>query len=66
MDRDANYRVTAYAKFLRNRDECIAECAHHCWELRGCPEGSPGKDWFQAEDEFDQIFLAQVDLMIPA
>ena len=27
----------------------IAMLAYTLWENRGCPEGSPEKDWFEAE-----------------
>src|SRR6059058_5056529 len=27
----------------------IASLAHTLWEARGCPEGSPDQDWFEAE-----------------
>ena len=29
----------------------IAVFAFALWEARGCPEGSPEEDWFQAEQE---------------
>jgi len=29
----------------------IAALAYALWEARGCPEGSPEEDWFQAEQE---------------
>jgi hypothetical protein len=29
----------------------IAALAYSLWEARGCPEGSPEDDWFQAEQE---------------
>ena len=32
------------------RDQ-IAELAYALWQARGCPEGSPEEDWFQAEQE---------------
>ena len=66
MSQDSNCQVMGYAKFLRNRDEYIAAHAHHYWLLRGCPEGSPESDWFRAESEFDQEFLARLDLGVPA
>jgi len=40
--------------------------AHRYWRLRGCPEGSPEVDWFRAEAEFDQQFVAQLELGAPA
>ena len=27
----------------------IAALAHELWKSRGCPDGSPDTDWFQAE-----------------
>jgi len=29
----------------------IAAVAHQLWQARGCPEGSPDEDWFQAAQE---------------
>jgi hypothetical protein len=29
----------------------IAARAYELWQARGCPEGSPDEDWFQAERE---------------
>ena len=29
----------------------IAALAHHLWQARGCPAGSPEIDWFQAEQQ---------------
>ena len=29
--------------------EAIAALAFELWQARGCPEGSPETDWFQAE-----------------
>jgi hypothetical protein len=31
--------------------EQIATLAYALWQQRGCPEGSPDVDWFQAEVE---------------
>jgi hypothetical protein len=31
--------------------EDIARLAHRLWEARGCPEGSPEVDWFEAVKE---------------
>ena len=33
-----------------SREEIIAKLAHQLWEERGCPEGSPEKDWYRAEE----------------
>jgi hypothetical protein len=32
--------------------EATAVRAHDLWVARGCPEGSPDEDWFQAEEQF--------------
>jgi hypothetical protein len=29
----------------------IAALAYQLWQARGCPDGSPDTDWFQAEQE---------------
>jgi hypothetical protein len=29
----------------------IAALAHELWRARGCPEGSPDEDWFQAAEQ---------------
>jgi len=31
--------------------EQISELARALWEARGCPEGSPDDDWYQAEEQ---------------
>jgi hypothetical protein len=31
-----------------NQDQ-IAALAHSLWQARGCPNGSPEEDWFQAK-----------------
>ena len=31
--------------------EDIAVLAHALWQARGCPEGSPDEDWFQAAQD---------------
>ena len=33
-----------------NQEE-IAALAHALWQARGCPNGSPEEDWFQAKRE---------------
>ena len=33
------------------RHDEIASHAYRCWHERGCPEGSPEKDWHRAEQE---------------
>lgn len=62
---DACDRI-GYSEYLQLRDVCVAALAHRCWMLRGCPEGCFDTDWLQAEREFDEMFLAQLDLGIPA
>jgi hypothetical protein len=38
--------------------EDIAALAHQMWEIRGCPDGSPDQDWFQAAKELrGRIFI---------
>ena len=32
----------------------IEKLAYRFWEERGCPLGSPEKDWLKAEREFDR------------
>jgi hypothetical protein len=29
----------------------IEALAHQLWVMRGCPQGSPGEDWTQAEQQ---------------
>jgi DUF2934 family protein len=33
------------------QEQDIAALAHKLWQARGCPEGSPEKDWFSAVEE---------------
>ncbi len=35
-------------------EEQIAALANALWRERGCPEGSPELDWFQAEQQLDR------------
>jgi hypothetical protein len=35
----------------RPSSEEIAQLAYELWQQRGCPDGSPELDWFQAEQE---------------
>jgi hypothetical protein len=43
--------------------EGIAALAHALWQARGCPDGSPEEDWFQAKqtlaEEADGPILAR-------
>ncbi len=34
--------------------EEVERKAYECWMSRGCPEGSPEEDWFEAERELRQ------------
>lgn len=34
-----------------DQEEAISKRAYELWLLRGCPEGSPEEDWYQAESE---------------
>ncbi len=61
-----NWRAMQYSEYVQVREESIAELAHIRWLLRGCQEGSPDVDWLAAELEFDQKFVAQLELEIPA
>jgi hypothetical protein len=33
----------------------VAVHAYHCWQERGCPEGSPEEDWHRAERELLEL-----------
>ena len=55
-----------YSAFMNQREEQISELALLRWVRRGCPEGSPEVDWFAAEQDFDQAFVAQLELGMPA
>jgi len=66
MNRRSNCHAVSFSEYLRNRCEHITAMAHRYWRLRGCPEGSPEVDWFRAEAEFDQQFVAQLELGAPA
>jgi hypothetical protein len=46
---DGPYRAAGF-----DRSRAIAELAYHFWEKRGCPEGSPEKDWYKAELVIDR------------
>jgi hypothetical protein len=36
-------------RFRPENQEEIAALAHALWQARGCPDGSPEEDWFQAK-----------------
>jgi Protein of unknown function (DUF2934) len=36
----------------------IASLARELWKARGCPEGSPDQDWFEAVKELRSLALA--------
>ena len=61
-----NCKAMDFSEYMQDREEHIAELANFRWLMRGCPEGSPEVDWFAAEREFDQAFVAQLELGIPA
>jgi len=56
----------SYSEYLQFREEDVAARAHRRWLLRGSPEGSFDLDWFRAEAEIDQQFLAGLELGIAA
>ena len=39
--------------------EQITALAHALWEARGCPEGSPEEDWFNAEAQLKEELKAE-------
>lgn len=41
------------AQVTRSRQEQIAQLAYSLWQSRGCPDGRPEEDWFQAERQVD-------------
>ena len=41
-----------------DRHELVQELAYRHWEKRGCPLGSPGIDWFAAEEAARSYLLA--------
>lgn len=45
---DVTVEETAQEHILAPQD--IAALAYALWQERGCPEGSPDEDWFQAEE----------------
>ena len=59
-------RAMQYSEYMQQHKEHVRLLAHKLWVLRGCPEGSPEVDWFSAELEFDQQFLAGLELGMPA
>ena len=61
-----NLGAIQFSQYTQVREKYVAALAHSLWLVRGCPEGSPEIDWFSAESEFDQQFLAQIELGIPA
>jgi hypothetical protein len=43
---EAERELIALGNDLGEQD--IAALAHELWQARGCPDGSPQEDWFQA------------------
>ena len=66
MAGNANCQAIRYSEYTQARELYIADLAHQYWLRRGCPEGSPEVDWFLAESEFDQQFIGQLELGMPA
>lgn len=61
-----NHRAMDFSEYMQDREEHITELANLRWLMRGCPEGSPEVDWLAAERDFDQAFIAQLELGLPA
>lgn len=61
-----NCAAMDYSAFKEEWEEYVAELIHERWLKRGCPEGSPAADWFTVAQGFDQAFLAELDLGLPA
>jgi DUF2934 family protein len=61
-----NCSAMDYSAFIEQRQKRISERAHLRWLRRGCPEGTPEIDWFEAEQDYDRAFVAQLELGIPA
>ena len=40
---------TSHSSETVNSTSDIAALAYELWEQRGCPEGSPEQDWYEAE-----------------
>jgi hypothetical protein len=47
-------QVETEAEEPRSREEQVAILAYHLWQERGCPDGSPELDWFQAEEQLQE------------
>jgi hypothetical protein len=41
----------------------IAALAYQLWHARGCPDGSPDVDWFQAEQELYSLHVKPKSLL---
>lgn len=50
---DVTVEETAQEHILAQQD--IAALAYALWQERGCPEGSPDEDWFQAEERLKSV-----------
>lgn len=46
---NAKGRSRVQQAHMQERDEQIRALAHHLWEERGCPDGTPEDDWLEAE-----------------
>jgi hypothetical protein len=49
-DRHRQESTTGHGIAAFGHDD-IAALAHELWQARGCPEGSPDEDWFEAVKE---------------
>jgi hypothetical protein len=52
--RDAHHQTQAAATLhgiAAFEHDDIATLAHELWCARGCPDGSPEKDWFEAKEQ---------------
>lgn len=43
-------RESVDSREARIMQEAISALAHSLWQSRGCPEGTPDEDWFNAEE----------------
>ena len=48
---DPSFETSASELSLTTDTQQIAALAFALWEARGCPEGSPETDWFEAEQQ---------------
>lgn len=60
MEKPKNIESTSESEQLdQNRQrEAIEKLAYALWENRGCPEGTPEADWFEAEQSLSKRSVA--------